>query len=51
MFVAAGAVALVACESAGPSEPREIPIVGHIDFSDIDGVEPKALCVCGPTRG
>lgn len=39
IFVAAGAVALVACESAGPS--GEIPIVGHIDFSDIDGVEPQ----------
>lgn len=35
MFVAAGAVALMACESVDPPGPREIPIVGHIDFSDM----------------
>lgn len=41
MFVAAGAVALLACESADPPEPRDVSIVGHIDFSDMDGFEPR----------
>ena len=41
MFVAAGAVALVACESADPPEPREVPIVGYIDFSVTDHLEPQ----------
>ncbi len=41
LLVAAGALALLACDSLFLSGYRDVRIVGHIDFSDIAGFEPR----------